>query len=239
MASRESVTTGGGGDARFGGQPAVGYFGDFRRSKCNHLGLGLYPVVFENGESPCCQGVPELHPVIEGQVDSLDLLPHLVSAPGHEDGVLRRRRAPRPSGWRRRAGRPPGPCSRGLRLSLAARAPASTSARMAAASSSWGSSSLTITMSASRAAMAPMAGRLPWSRCPVAPKTTITLEPGSGDRTASRARASASGLCAKSTTAAGAVGDELHPAGHRHGEGVRGVEGGLHGGRRLLRRRGP
>ena len=76
---------------------------------------------------------------------------------------------------------------------------------MAAASSSWGSSSLTITVSARRAAMAPMAGRLPWSRCPVAPKTMITLDPGSGDRTASRARARASGLWAKSTTAAGAV----------------------------------
>src|SRR6476661_5833408 len=60
-----------------------------------------------------------------------------------------------------------------------------------------------ITVSARRAAMAPMAGRLPWSRCPVAPKTTIRRESGSGERTASSARARASVLWAKSTTAAG------------------------------------
>ena len=77
------------GDPRIGVQAAVCDFGDFRRSKCNHLGLGLYPVVLENGESPGCQGVPEFHPVIEGKIDSLDLLPDLVSAAGNQDGVLR------------------------------------------------------------------------------------------------------------------------------------------------------
>ena len=75
-------------DSRIGVQAPLGDIGNFRRSKCNHLGLGLYPVIFKNGESPGRQGVPELHPVIKGKVHALDLLPHLVSTPCDEDHIL-------------------------------------------------------------------------------------------------------------------------------------------------------
>ena len=66
-----------------------------------------------------------------------------------------------------------------------------------------GSSSVTTTISAYCAAIAPIIGRLSWSRSPVAPKTIMTL-PSPGRSIASRARVSPSGLWAKSTIACGA-----------------------------------
>ena len=91
--------------------------------------------------------------------------------------------------------------------SASARAPARMWARIGAGSSEWGVSSVTITTSAARAAIAPITGRLSRSRSPAEPNT-IRVRP----RVPAAARASArersawtmpSGLCAKSTTASG------------------------------------
>ena len=117
----------------------------------------------------------------------------------------RRRGAPR----RRPPGRSRGPCRRPARCrraaprriasriaarrsptssTSAARAPvpASTAARIAAGSSVRGLSSVTTSTSASRAAISPMIGRLPGSRSPPAPITTISRPPVSGRRVRER-----------------------------------------------------
>ncbi len=74
-------------------------------------------------------------------------------------------------------------------------APARIAARMAAGASERGLSSVTITASARRAAIAPMIGRLPVSRSPPQPNTTTSRPCASGRRVASTF-SSASGLWA-------------------------------------------
>ena len=67
-------------------------------------------------------------------------------------------------------------------------APASTSRRILAGSSPRGLSSVTITRSDSRAATAPISGRLPWSRSPPAPNTVISRPPRHRRRAAAAPR---------------------------------------------------
>ena len=74
---------------------------------------------------------------------------------------------------RRAAGRRSRPPRRPRRA-----APASTAARIAAGSSVRGLSSVTTSTSASRAAISPISGRLPGSRSPPAPMTTISRPVG-------------------------------------------------------------
>ena len=98
---------------------------------------------------------------------------------------------------------------------LPSRAPARISARMAAGSSPRGLSSVTTRTSASRAAISPMIGRLPWSRSPPAPSTTISRPAVSG-RSASSAAVDRVGLVGvvddDGEVLAGV--DALEPAGH-------------------------
>ena len=79
-------------------------------------------------------------------------------------------------------------------ISTAPGAPARMARRMAAGSSERGLSSVTITRSAASAAILPISGRLPGSRSPPQPKTTVSRPLVKG-RKAAIAFASASGLC--------------------------------------------
>ena len=128
----------------------------------------------------------------EGQRDHRDLPASAVEGASATAGRRRGARRRRPPGRsrgpcrrparRRRVG--PAPTARAIaargRRSRAPRAgarrgaPASTAARMAAGSSVRGLSSVTTSTSASRAAISPMIGRLPGSRSPPAPSTTMT-----------------------------------------------------------------
>ena len=80
-------------------------------------------------------------------------------------------------------------------ISRAPGAPARIAARIAAGFSERGLSSVTMTTSAARAAIAPIIGRLPGSRSPPQPKTTMS-RPVTNGRSAASAFSSASGLCA-------------------------------------------
>ena len=111
---------------------------------------------------------------------------------GLSHGPCRPRSARRPAragqrrgGWRR--ARSP--------ISIAPGAAARIAARISAAISVRGLSSVTMTMSASRVAISPMIGRLPRSRSPPAPNTTTTRPVVKGRSDAS-ALSSASGLWA-------------------------------------------
>src|SRR5690606_31484509 len=79
-------------------------------------------------------------------------------------------------------------------ISIAPGAAARMAARISAGTSERGLSSVTITTSASRVAISPIMGRLPRSRSPPQPKTTITRPVVKG-LTAVRTFSSASGLC--------------------------------------------
>ena len=131
-------------------------------------------------------GGPNLLGIIEGQhAPAHDLTPFVALA-GDQQHVARRQRG---HGLTDRFGaipisRPPGQAAR-------------MAARMAAASSVRGLSSVTIARSASRAAISPIAGRLPASRSPPQPNTQSSRPPvPTCGRRAARTVSRASGVWA-------------------------------------------
>ena len=113
---------------------------------------------------------------------------------GRFRGPCRRSAAHRRGRARRSPARSPRPDRRSRDICGRGRAPARIASRIAAGSSERGLSSVTITASASRAATSPMIGRLPASRSPPQPKTTMSCPSLRPQRR--KTFSSASGLCA-------------------------------------------
>ena len=159
--------------------------------------------------------------VVERVDGPVDLLAGLVALAEDGDRVGRPGQARRRRGSRRRRSTDLAHVGGACRGADRDRAPASTSARIAAGSSERGLSSVTTTTSAHVAAAAPIAAPLAAGRGRRRRRGRRRATPGSAGAARARAAATASAVWAKSTTASGApsravgVGtDPLHPAGH-------------------------
>ena len=114
--------------------------------------------------------------------------------PGPARGPCRRSRRRRPA--RRARSRARSPLRRSGSISTSTPAPCSTSWMIASGSSQRGLSEVTMATSASSAATFPISGRLPRSRSPPAPKTTMHPAVAELARGAAGRSSSASGVCA-------------------------------------------